>query len=270
MGDWLLLLPPSETKATPPKNGMKYDTARGKKITNSFKILEPLRQELILALTECMDRGIGLDRIFELRGAALDDALRINRAIVESTTLPARELYAGVLYQALNYKKLTKDEQKRFDSNTLIVSGLFGVLRPMDRIPPYKLKIGANIGGMVGKVANYWRQPASEIIRHEARQKVVWDFLPDQHRRVWDSSGEIRACHSVKFVKRVVHRGVAEWKTISHHSKALKGALVRHLLKKDAMNPKALHDFEHPDGYFYEPSLSVHSTRAAQLVFASE
>jgi cytoplasmic iron level regulating protein YaaA (DUF328/UPF0246 family) len=123
---------------------------------------------------------------------------------------------------------------------------------------------------MVGKVGNYWRRPVSEILRRELKGKVVWDFLPDQYRRVWDSTGEIVAVHQVKFVKRVIRSGVAEWKTISHHSKSLKGALIRHLLMKDAATPKALKDFTHPDGYRYAPSLSVESRRRAMLVFAAE
>ena len=80
----------------------------------------------------------------------------------------------------------------------------------------------------------------------------------------------MKARHQVKFVRRIVRSGVAEWKTISHQSKSLKGALVRHLLQKDANSPAALRDFTHPEGYHYEPSLSVESKREAQLVFAAD
>lgn len=270
MRDWILLLPPSETKAKPARNGMAYETARKKKETNSFAILEPLRQRVLEALLAVCERGTGLEALFELRADALDEALQLNRGIRSATTLPARDLYAGVLYEALGYKALPKNQQELFDSHTLIVSGLFGIVRPMDRIPPYKLKVSANLGGTIGKVVNFWRGPVSEIVRHEVRGRVVWDFLPEQHRRMWDGTGELKARHSVKFVKRVVHQGVAEWKTISHQSKALKGALVRHLLEKNATTPRALQDFEHPEGYHFEPSLSVMGSRESELVFAAD
>jgi len=110
----------------------------------------------------------------------------------------------------------------------------------------------------------------SEILRRELKGKVVWDFLPDAHKRAWDGSGEIVARHQVKFVKRVVRSGVAAWKTISHHSNALKGALVRYLVENDAEDPAVLRKFTHPDGYKYAPSLSVESKRSALLVFAAE
>jgi uncharacterized protein len=175
-----------------------------------------------------------------------------------------------VMYRAIDFKTLKAPEKKLFDNQTLIISGLFGLVAPTDRLPPYKLKIGANLGGVVGKISNYWRGPVSEILRHELKGKVVWNLLPDQHARIWDNTGEVKANHQVKFVKRVVRSGIAEWKTISHHSKSLKGALIRHLLEKNAASPKALHDFTHPDGYAYAPSLSVENKRSSLLVFAAE
>lgn len=270
MSDWALLIPPSETKATPPGNGMLFPNAQKSKRTNYFKELTPHRQLVMEALESVLHRNGGWEEVFEVRAEALEEALRLNRNFMNSTTLPARELYSGIMYQAIDFRTLGAAEKKLFDQQTIIFSGLFGLLRPTDRIPPYKLKMSANLGGMVGKIANFWRNPVSEVLRRELKGKVVWNFLPDQYKRVWDSTGEIRAEHQVKFVKRVIRSGVAEWKTISHHSKSLKGALIRHMLKKDAESPRALKDFAHPDGYHYEPSLSVESRRSALLVFAAE
>ncbi len=249
---------------------MAWTTARKSKKTNAFKELENLRELVLKELEAALERGAGLEKLFEVRGEALQEAVVINRCIRDSNALPARELYSGVMYDAVDYKTLKAAEKKLFDKQTLILSGLFGVLRPTDRIPPYKLKMSARLGGVVGKVAAYWRKPASEILRREVKGKVVWDFLPDQHRRVWDSTGEIKARHQVKFVKRVVRDGVAEYKTISHHSKSLKGALIRHLLANDAESPKALQTFVHPDGYQFNREMSVNGRRESLLVFAAD
>ena len=270
MGDWVLLIPPSESKANPPGNGMLFSNAFASKRTNAFKELNPLREKLMAAVEEALTRRAGLEQVFDVRGPALDDAIRANRNLMQSTSMPARELYTGIMYEAISYKTLGKAEKNLFNKNALILSGMFGLVRPTDRLPAYKLKMSGNLGGVIGRVSNFWRQPVSEILRRELKGKVVWNFLPDTHQRVWDGTGEIVANHSVKFVKRVVRSGVAEWKTISHHSKSLKGALIRHLLSKNADSPRALMDFEHPDGYRYNPSLSVRSKREALLVFAAE
>lgn len=270
MSDWILLLPPSEGKAAAPSGGSSFEEARKRRTSNYFCELDPLRLQLFDALEEVLERGAGLEKLFDVTGDSLQEAILINREIRRASTLPARDLYNGVMYQAIDYTTLKAAQKKAFNKQTVIFSGAFGLLRPSDRIPPYKMKMGANLGGVVGKVVSYWKRPVSEILRKELRGKVVWDFLPDQHRRAWDGTGEIVARHQVKFVKRIIRDGIAEYKTISHHSKSLKGALIRHLLSVKASTPGELQDFVHPDGYSFNPELSVLNKRASVLVFSSE
>jgi cytoplasmic iron level regulating protein YaaA (DUF328/UPF0246 family) len=270
VSNWVLLLPPSEIKSPAPEKGPSFDEVRRQKRYNAFPELDGMRTMVIKALQGALERRRGLEQMFEVRGEALEEAIAVNRRILEAHTLAANQLYRGVMYESIDWKSLPSASRSRLNKQTLIFSGLFGLLRPTDRIPPYKLKMSANLGGLVGKVVNFWRVAVSEILRQELKGKVVWDFLPDAHKRAWDGSGEILARHQVKFVKRVVRSGVAEWKTISHHSKALKGALVRYLVEQDATDPRDLRKFTHPDGYKYVPSLSVESKRSSLLVFAAE
>ncbi len=270
MSNWILLLPPSETKATPPPGEPPWPQARAQKRFNAFGELDSMRMSVIRGLQGALERRHGLETIFEVRGEALEEAVAINRNLLTAPTLPAFKLYRGVMYEAIDWLSLPRGARALLNQQTLIFSGLYGLLRPTDRIAPYKLKMSANLGGLVGKVVNFWRVAVSEILRRELKGKVVWDFLPDSHKRAWDGSGEIEAHHQVKFVKRVVRSGVAEWKTISHHSKALKGALVRYLVEHDASDPAVLRKFRHPDGYRYAPQLSVENRRSSLLVFATE
>ncbi len=270
LSGWILLIPPSESKVAPPARGPTLVEVRKKKKTNAFPELEPFREMVQEAVRVALERGLGLEQLFEVSGSSLDHAIACNRRLLSSTAVPARQLYSGVMWEAIGYEELKAVEKRRFDRQALVFSALFGLLRPTDCIPLYKLKMGGNLGGNVGKLVQFWRRPVSEVLRRELKGKVVWDFLPDIHRRVWDNTGEVVARHQVKFVKRIVRGGVAEYKTISHHSKALKGALIRHLLKKNAASPKDLKDFHHPDGYTYHRELSVESARESQLVFAAE
>lgn len=270
MSDWILLIPPSESKTIPPKSGMVYSEARKDPKKNAFQNLDPLRDRVIAALQVAMSRGAGLEDLLEVRGEALDEAIRQNRNIFTSPAIAAHRLYSGVMFDAIGYPKLSVAHKKVFDTKTLIVTGLFGVVRPTDHLPPYKVKMAGNLGGAVGRLCAFWRRPVSEIIRKAVRGKVVWDFLPEQHRRVWDCSGEYVARHQVKFVNRVVRNGVAEYKTISHHSKALKGVLIRYLLERNPTKPEHLESFTHPAGYRYSSELSVHDELQSELVFAAE
>jgi cytoplasmic iron level regulating protein YaaA (DUF328/UPF0246 family) len=242
--------------------------AKGK--ANAFDALDRHRDLVIDGLGAVLERAVGLEKFFEVTGEALTDAIRLNRAIRTSPTAPARSIYNGVMYEAIAYDSLKATEKKLFDKKALIFSGLFGLLRPTDHIPPYKLKMAADLGGVVGKLPQFWRRPVSELLRRELRGKVVWDFLPEAHRRVWDNTGETVARHQVRFVKRVVRSGIAEYKTISHHSKSLKGALIRHLLARNASEPEELHDFAHPEGYRFNRELSIFGRQESTLVFSAE
>ncbi|MCC5875757.1 MAG: peroxide stress protein YaaA [Candidatus Sumerlaeia bacterium] len=270
MSDWTLLLPPSEGKAPAPASGPCFEEIRKRASSNSFRELDPMRLQIFDALAEVLERGHGLEKLFDVTGESLQEAIVVNRDISTAPVMVARDLYNGVMFQAIAYSSLKGPEKKLFNNQTVIFSGAFGLVRPADKIPPYKLKMGANLGGAVGKVVTFWKRPVSEILRRELRGKVVWDFLPDQHRRCWDGTGEIVARHQVKFVKRIVRDGIAEYKTISHHSKSLKGSLIRHLLRKNATKPGDLEDFVHEDGYRFNPELSVRNKRASVLVFSAE
>ncbi|MBI1292314.1 peroxide stress protein YaaA [bacterium] len=270
MSDWVLLIPPSEGKAAPPASGPTLEKARSRSKSNAFPTLDPLRDMVLEGLSAVIQRSNRLDLFFELTNDTLADAIRLNSGILTSPTAPARDVYSGVMYDAVAFKTLKAPEKKLFDQKTLIISGLYGLLRPTDLIAPYKLKISSDLGGVVGKLTQFWRRPVSELLRREVRGKVVWDFLPEAHRRVWDSTGETAARHQVRFVKRVVRSGVAEYKTISHHSKSLKGALIRHLLARNAADPEQLHDFQHPDGYRFNRELSVFGRIESTLVFSAE
>ena len=269
MKGWILLVPSSDSKAVARLGAESYGKVRQNRKANSFHQLEPYRRQVIAALRAALHRGTQLDVLFESTGAALMEAVRMNQTLEDSPAHPARELYEGPMFEAIGLNSMKASELKRFDASVLMFSGLFGVLRPTDHIPPYRLKFAANLGGSVGKLMHFWRKPVSEIIRQEVRGKVVWDFLPDQHKRLWDNTGEFVAHHQIKFVKRVIRSGVAEYKTISHHSKGLKGALIRHLLRRNAHEPSELHDFKHPDGYRYSEELSVNKSNDSVLVFAA-
>ena len=56
--------------------------------------------------------------------------------------MPAIQRYTGVMYKALAYHNFEEKQKKIFDSAVLIVSGMYGLMRPRDQIANYKLPIG--------------------------------------------------------------------------------------------------------------------------------
>lgn len=175
-------------------------------------------------------------------------------------TLPAIERYTGVLYGELDAASLRAVPRRRLDRSVLVVSGLWGLVAPADPIPHYKLKMSANVPPL-GKLSTWWRPAVTAAVAARAERALVWDLLPIEHSAAvtWEAV-EPHERVTVRFVD-------AQGKTISHWNKLLKGSLVRWLVTTGATDTEALVEFEHPQGYRYDPASTVRDGRTTALTF---
>lgn len=265
----LILLPPSEGKAT-------GGTGAKLRLTNlSFPHLEVERNTIRAALTTAMkSKEERRAKLLGVKGAALAAATSINAAILTSPTMPAIERYTGVLYDALDVGSLSTRDRKRLSKQVLIFSGLWGVLRPDDLIPDYKLKMGATLAP-VGKLSTWWRPAITDALGSSVRGAVVWNLLPKEHDSAWDPSARTSdhsnapgVVFSAKFLDEgPSHKGERTFTTVNHWNKLLKGALVRFILETGADEPKALSKFRHPEGYQFDRSLTEVTPAGTVLSF---
>jgi hypothetical protein len=150
------------------------------------------------------------------------------------------------------------------------MSGLFGIVRPFDMIPAYKLKMGAKL--LRGKTgAAVWKSALTKSLAESAQDSVIWDLLPIEHSAAWDSSKvRYQTRFTVKFLER---NAVGELKTVNHRSKLLKGALIRHLVTNTEAAGSAdsalnlLAGFSHPEGHVFNPELTSESGSVTEIVF---
>jgi hypothetical protein len=142
----LILLPPSEGKASegsgPPVGEL------------SFPALDKARKRVLNALTRASKRRDALDVLGLTPGLAGE--LAKNAALKTAPTLPAADLYTGVLYDNLGLNTLEDEPRRRAEESVLIFSGLWGVVRITDHIPPYRLSMGVNLPPL-GGLATFWR-----------------------------------------------------------------------------------------------------------------
>jgi uncharacterized protein len=174
----LVLLPPSQGKASP---------ARGRRAGLSALVYPRLRQHR--------------ERLVD----AVDPGLR------SAPATPAAELYTGVLFAALGLADLPWD-------GVLIFSALWGVVRPGDRIPAYRLDMGAKVPA-IGGLAAYWREPLRAA-------------LPDRGLVLDLRSGPYAAAWQPRRATRVAVRGFTEApdgtrSVITHMAKRVRGEVAR-------------------------------------------
>ncbi|MFV0315546.1 MAG: YaaA family protein [Microthrixaceae bacterium] len=241
----IILIPPSEGKALGGE-GPPWQQSPG-------ALGHPLyerRREVAHALVEMLEGGTGsatpgsLERFFGVGGEALVRARDAGADVNDAATLPAIERYDGVLYQHLDAVTMTAGQQARLTRSVRILSGLWGVVAPDELIPDYRLKMSVSLGAL-GKLSTWWRPAVTDLIAALARGAELWNLLPQEHAAALGPTGH-RVVNTAVFLEP---NRAGELRPVSHWNKALKGALVSHLVRNPAATPGDLLDWEHPGGY---------------------
>ena len=206
----LVLLPPSEGK-TAPARGRPLDLA-----ALSHPELTPVRERVLDTLVGVC-AGPQPEALAALGlPAGLAAELPRNAALRVARTAPAARVYTGVLFERLRLPELPKRARDR----VLIASALWGVVRPDDRIPAYRLSMGARLPGLPGLPA-LWRPALAAALPDEG---LVVDLRSGPYAAAWAPRTAtvvgVRA-----FTERAGRRTA-----VSHMVKATRGDVARILL----------------------------------------
>jgi uncharacterized protein len=158
-------------------------------------------------------------------------------------------VYTGVLYDALDLPALHR--QGMTTDHVLIFSGLWGVLRPGDRIPHYRCSAGAKLPS-VGSVSAAWRNALRAPLAAHVGDQLVVDLRSGAYGGLWKPGANA-------VTVRVLHEreagGVVKRAVVSHFNKATKGRLARALLEsgQQPSKPGEFADLVRALGYTVEP-----------------
>jgi cytoplasmic iron level regulating protein YaaA (DUF328/UPF0246 family) len=201
----LILLPPSEGK-TAPAAGDPVDLG-----SLAFPALNRTRERLLDVLARLtFPRALKYLDI----GAGLEAEARRNLTLRSEPAAPASTVYTGVLYEHLG----------PFEAdNVLIASALWGFVRAGDRIPAYRLSIGATLP-RIPNLAALWRDPLRKAMPDEG---LIVDLRSGGYVNAW------RPKHATVVGVRAFHQG----KTVSHMVKATRGDVARILLGHSPETP---------------------------------
>lgn len=254
MSRFSILLPPAEGK-NPGGNPFAPDMFdyRSSSTFNYFSDLNPERRKLITQLQAVIEDGEGLETLFGVKGDALAEAIEANKNVFNAPLMSALDRYSpGVMYKAMDFAGLPTGAQRRLLENAIIFSGLFGLLRPDDLIPNYKLRMDASLPE-IGKVFKYWRSHISGLLNETLKEHTVWNLLPNIHRDAWDDDHSYKMMIDVSFFDE--ENG--ERKAITHGVKPLRGQMVNYIVREMIEDVEDLKEWEHPAGYRYDEATSI-------------
>jgi uncharacterized protein len=222
----LILLPPSEGK-TPARRGKPLDLGG-----LSFPSLEPARRNVLDSLVDlCRGDAERARSVLGLPPGLADLVIR-NADLATAPTARADHVYSGVLYDALGLPDLPAGARRRATSRLAVVSSLFGLVRPGDRIPAYRLSGDASLPGL-GPIAGVWRAALGAVVSDAVGNGLLVDLRSTTYAAFWRPDPDL--ARRVVTV-RVLHEADGRRTVVSHFNKATKGRLVRSLLE-DGANP---------------------------------
>jgi len=223
----LILLPPSEGK-TAPRRGKPLDPA-----ALAFSELTAARGRLLDALVDLCTADPRKAAVVLGLGATQLDLVTLNADLRTAPTARADRVYSGVLYDALDVETLSAPARRRASGRVAVTSALFGLVRPGDRIPAYRLSGDTTLPGL-GPVAGVWREALGEAVTAALGKGLLVDLRSSTYAAFWRPPVDLAP--KVATV-RVLHEVGGSRKVVSHFNKATKGRLVRALLE-DGRTPR--------------------------------
>jgi uncharacterized protein len=192
-----------------------------------------------------------------------DDLARLNRdrfqAFVDAPqaeiTRPAMLAFAGDTYQGLDAATLSAEQSAYAQDHLRILSGLYGLLRPMDAIQPYRLEMGSRLKTRRGaSLYDYWRDQIAKALNAQA-EAVGSDILVNCASQEYFGAVPRKALRSRIVTPVFLEDKGTGPKMVSFFAKRARGAMARYIIENRVETVDGLKGFD-TDGYVYQPAAS--------------
>ena len=184
-----------------------------------------------------------------------------SRPFTRENARPAVFAFNGDVYQGLDAYTLKESQMDRLQDTLRILSGLYGVLRPLDLIQPYRLEMGTKL--KVGRKKNlydFWKETITAELNRELKEGELFVNL---------ASNEYFSAVDAKALKVPVITPVfKDWskdklRVISFYAKKARGAMVRYILDSGAETLDDIRAFDY-EGYQFSQE---HTLKEREPVF---
>lgn len=159
--------------------------------------------------------------------------------------------FNGDVYGGLDARTLNTAQLGWAQDHLCILSGLYGVLRPLDRMQPYRLEMGTALATGQGKnLYQFWGAQIAEHLNERAAPVIV-NLASEEYFKAVDRKAlkaRVVTCVFEEF------KGGA-YKIISFHAKRARGLMARYAIEKKALTVKKLEGFS-VEGYRFDAAVS--------------
>jgi len=192
-----------------------------------------------------------------------DDLARLNRDRFRAfaaepapeATKPAALAFNGDTYQGLEAKTLSADDLAWAQDHLRILSGLYGLLRPLDAIQPYRLEMGSKLKTRRGKsLYDYWGDTIANALNEQATAQGT-DTLINCASQEYFGAADRKALKLRVSTPTFMELKDGKPRIVSFFAKRARGAMARFIIENRLTEADAIKDFPSGD-YAFDPDLS--------------
>jgi len=178
-----------------------------------------------------------------------------NKVFDESNSRCALLCFKGDVYLGLDAASLDSNQMDFAQDHLRILSGLYGLLRPLDMMQAYRLEMSTKLSFRKYKnLYEFWGNKITNLLKRDldnSGSNVLINLASKEY---------FKAINTKKLKARIINIHFKEYKNeelkfISFNAKKARGFMSRFIIEHKITNPNDLIGFD-TEGYYYEPSLS--------------
>ena len=177
------------------------------------------------------------------------------RSFAEQPERPAIYAFAGDVYVGFEVHSLVEEAVLFAQDHLRILSGLYGLLRPLDRIRPYRLEMGTKWAPRRRDLYSYWKSRIADLLVQDLAKSGDRTIINLASKEYWQAAaGKLpRDVRVIEIDFR--EEGPSGLRFNSFAAKRARGMMARYLCEHRLDDPEALKGFD-SDGYAYDPEHS--------------
>lgn len=186
------------------------------------------------------------------RQLAIENKVRYERFFAENESLPAILAYFGQAYKCLLAQTLGPDDFLFAQRHLWITSFLYGLLRPLDLIHPYRMEGKVVLEGQT--MFRHWKPLLTDLLIDsvKADDGILVHLATEEMQHLFDWKKVVKEVTLVHPQFLVAKNG--QLKSVTVYAKSCRGAMTRYIIKNRLHSPESLQGFEY-EGFEFKPGL---------------
>jgi len=244
----LMIIAPSKTQEC--DNSFSSEATFPSLLQESTLLIEELRKYSLAELGKLMKMSERLAQQTQQRIESFSAPFTTKNAC------PAIATFQGDVYSRINLEKYGKNEIEYLQNHLCILSGLYGILRPLDLMQPYRLEMGCRLKNSRGNnLYEFWGEKISSEVNRildDHKEPLLVNLASTEYSRVIKKKYLHGSMLQIDFKERKGN----DYRTVAIHAKRARGMMVDFAVRNRLQKGTDLKNFKQ-ENYIFRPELST-------------